>query len=99
MAHPLLTQSRESTSKNIVQASWDSRCPSCFCLGPAVLLQVSVERQAEETPDFRRRQSQFTDTADYRRAGRNTWQEESGVYLSPGSRSGVHTRPTNPFLP
>ncbi|XP_046871732.1 protein C9orf135-like [Hypomesus transpacificus] len=65
----------------------------------AIKEEVSVERQAEETPDFRRRQSQFTDTADYRRAGRNTWQEESGVYLSPGSRSGVHTRPTNPFLP
>lgn len=26
--------------------------------------------------------SQFTDTVDYRRPGRNTWQDESGVYAN-----------------
>ncbi|XP_071964729.1 cilia- and flagella-associated protein 95-like [Antedon mediterranea] len=43
----------------------------------------------EQPPDFvdnsngyRKCQSQFTDTADYRRFGRNTWQDESGIYAN-----------------
>ena len=32
------------------------------------------------TEAYKRCQSQFTDTADYRRNGRNTWQDESGIY-------------------
>lgn len=33
-----------------------------------------------KTKAYKRMKSQFTDTADYRRNGWNTWQDESGVY-------------------
>ncbi|XP_038057809.1 protein C9orf135-like [Patiria miniata] len=43
-----------------------------------------VPEQPPDFPDdsnvFRHCHSQFTDTADYRRFGRNTWQDESGQY-------------------
>ncbi|XP_039273847.1 cilia- and flagella-associated protein 95-like [Styela clava] len=57
----------------------------------------------ERPPDFpdnskahRRYQSQFTDTADYRRSGRNTWQDESGVYGNTEDKRTVFPR-TNPI--
>uniref|UniRef100_A0A803J2I8 Uncharacterized protein n=1 Tax=Xenopus tropicalis TaxID=8364 RepID=A0A803J2I8_XENTR len=31
---------------------------------------------------YKKCHSQFTDTADYRRHGRNTWQDESGIYAN-----------------
>ncbi|ESO94907.1 hypothetical protein LOTGIDRAFT_144812 [Lottia gigantea] len=40
--------------------------------------------QPSQVPDlsiaFKKCHSQFTDTSDYRRNGRNTWQDESGIY-------------------
>ena len=42
--------------------------------------------------------SQFTDTADYRRGGRNTWQDESGVYHNTHHKQECPTyTPTNPL--
>ncbi|KAL8590462.1 hypothetical protein ACOMHN_011675 [Nucella lapillus] len=47
------------------------------------------EPAPEQLPDFedksavyRKCHSQFTDSADYRRPGRNTWQDESGIYAN-----------------
>ncbi|PVD23437.1 hypothetical protein C0Q70_16706 [Pomacea canaliculata] len=34
------------------------------------------------SPAYRKCHSQFTDTADYRRPGRNTWMDESGIYTN-----------------
>jgi len=31
---------------------------------------------------YKKCHSQFTDTADYRRSGKNTWQDESGIYAN-----------------
>ncbi|KAK3090912.1 hypothetical protein FSP39_015675 [Pinctada imbricata] len=36
----------------------------------------------DQSAAYRKCHSQFTDTADYRRPGRNTWQDESGVYAN-----------------
>ncbi|KAK6179095.1 hypothetical protein SNE40_011530 [Patella caerulea] len=45
---------------------------------------VPSDSKKEEQPDlsiaFKKCHSQFTDTGDYRRCGRNTWQDESGIY-------------------
>ncbi|XP_069820366.1 cilia- and flagella-associated protein 95 isoform X1 [Dendropsophus ebraccatus] len=55
-----------------------------------------------EVPDYvsayKRCHSQFTDTADYRRHGRNTWQDESGVYANREIRQKVF-KPTCPITP
>ncbi|KAJ8306102.1 hypothetical protein KUTeg_016647 [Tegillarca granosa] len=40
--------------------------------------------------------SQFTDTADYRRVGRNTWQDESGIYANTHFKREVF-KPGNPI--
>jgi len=34
----------------------------------------------DKSAAYRKTLSQFTDTSDYRRPGRNTWQDESGIY-------------------
>lgn len=61
---------------------------------------------AEEKPkDFedyslalKRCHSQFTDTADYRRPGRNTWQDESGIYANSHLKAECPVyKPANPF--
>ena len=40
-------------------------------------------RDAElKTLAYKKMKSQFTDTADYRRNGWNTWQDESGIYTN-----------------
>lgn len=36
----------------------------------------------DKSAAYRRMMSQFTDTADYRRNGWNTWQDESGIYAN-----------------
>ncbi|KAH0628276.1 hypothetical protein JD844_009193 [Phrynosoma platyrhinos] len=53
------------------------------------LMEVSVVAGAKVRLDsggysvvHRKCHSQFTDTADYRRHGINTWQDESGVYAN-----------------
>ncbi|XP_044128790.1 protein C9orf135 homolog [Bufo gargarizans] len=55
-----------------------------------------------EVPDyssaFKKCQSQFTDTADYRRHGRNTWQDESGIYANREVKHKVF-KPTCPITP
>ncbi|KAK6493010.1 protein C9orf135-like protein [Huso huso] len=55
-----------------------------------------------EPPDYsrayKRCHSQFTDTADCRRNGRNTWQDESGVYANRGIKSKVF-QPRSPITP
>lgn len=42
--------------------------------------------------------SQFLETADYRRNGRNTWQDESGIYGNREIKSQVF-KPTSPITP
>ncbi|KAG9331489.1 hypothetical protein JZ751_018890 [Albula glossodonta] len=49
--------------------------------------------QPEDPTRFRRRISQFTDAADYRRVGRNTWQDDGRVNRT------MATKPTNPIFP
>ncbi|XP_066458101.1 cilia- and flagella-associated protein 95 isoform X2 [Eleutherodactylus coqui] len=55
-----------------------------------------------EVPDystaFKNCHSQFTDTADYRRRGRNTWQDESGIYGNKALRQRMF-KPTCPITP
>ncbi|XP_070555395.1 cilia- and flagella-associated protein 95-like [Ptychodera flava] len=45
-----------------------------------------TEEKPADFPDnsnaYRKCHSQFTDTADYRRYGRNTWQDETGIYAN-----------------
>jgi len=45
-----------------------------------------AEEKPADVPDhsiaYKRCNSQFTDRADYRRGGRNTWQDETGVYAN-----------------
>ncbi|XP_066274683.1 cilia- and flagella-associated protein 95-like [Branchiostoma lanceolatum] len=55
----------------------------------------------EQPPDFpddsvayKKCHSQFTDTADYRRSGINTWQDESGMYANSGVKHEIF-KPTN----
>ena len=40
------------------------------------------------SPAVRRMKSQFTDVTDYRRNGRNTWNDESGIYANEGNVKG-----------
>ena len=45
---------------------------------------------------YKKCHSQFTDTADYRRLGLNTWQDESGFYANTETKREVF-RSTNPI--
>ncbi|XP_063769967.1 cilia- and flagella-associated protein 95 isoform X1 [Pseudophryne corroboree] len=47
---------------------------------------------------YKKCHSQFTDTADYRRHGRNTWQDESGIYGNNKMKHQVF-KPTCPITP
>uniref|UniRef100_A0A8C5WDV2 Cilia and flagella associated protein 95 n=1 Tax=Leptobrachium leishanense TaxID=445787 RepID=A0A8C5WDV2_9ANUR len=47
---------------------------------------------------YKKCHSQFTDTADYRRFGRNTWQDESGMYSNKQIKQMVF-KPTCPITP
>ncbi|XP_053312645.1 cilia- and flagella-associated protein 95 [Spea bombifrons] len=47
---------------------------------------------------YKKCHSQFTDTADYRRFGRNTWQDESGIYANNEIKQMVF-KPTCPITP
>ena len=53
-------------------------------------------RFPDKSAAYRKCHSQFTDTADYRRPGRNTWQDESGVYSNTHYKQQV-LKPTNPI--
>ncbi|XP_060697754.1 cilia- and flagella-associated protein 95-like [Hemiscyllium ocellatum] len=50
----------------------------------------------KEPVDYRRCHSQFVDTDDYRRHGRNTWMNESGIYANSELRK-VLFPPSNPI--
>ncbi|KAG8455238.1 hypothetical protein GDO86_001437 [Hymenochirus boettgeri] len=41
---------------------------------------MSIPDVPDYSAAYKKCHSQFTDTADYRRHGRNTWQDESGIY-------------------
>ncbi|KAJ7993736.1 hypothetical protein DPEC_G00257780 [Dallia pectoralis] len=60
---------------------------------------ITMKTPTESSPDYRKPRSQFTDTADYRRVGRNTWQDESGVYASSGGTSRAQVQISNPICP
>uniref|UniRef100_A0A8C4RI20 Uncharacterized protein n=1 Tax=Erpetoichthys calabaricus TaxID=27687 RepID=A0A8C4RI20_ERPCA len=47
-----------------------------------VLSQKPVQDLPDYSTAFRKCHSQFTDTADYRRHGKNIWQDESGNYAN-----------------
>ncbi|RUS82428.1 hypothetical protein EGW08_009816 [Elysia chlorotica] len=59
---------------------------------PLSKVDTEAQRQADmeqlkkdgelKTKAYKKMKSQFTDTADYRRNGWNTWQDESGVYTN-----------------
>lgn len=51
---------------------------------------------ADKSAAYRKCHSQFTDTADYRRPGRNTWQDESGIYANSHYKQEVF-KPTKPI--
>nr|XP_002130464.1 protein C9orf135-like [Ciona intestinalis] len=51
---------------------------------------------ADNSAAYRKCISQFTDTADYRRVGKNTWQDESGVYANTHEKRRVFPS-TNPI--
>ncbi|CAH1774853.1 unnamed protein product [Owenia fusiformis] len=57
-----------------------------------------AEEKPLDFPDnsvaYRKCHSQFTDTSDYRRPGRNTWQDESGLYSNSHYKEQVF-KPTN----
>ncbi len=43
---------------------------------------IQVEESKDNSSAFKKCHSQFTDSADYRRPGLNTWQDESGTYAN-----------------
>uniref|UniRef100_A0AAY5K9I4 Uncharacterized protein n=1 Tax=Esox lucius TaxID=8010 RepID=A0AAY5K9I4_ESOLU len=59
----------------------------------------TMKSPTDSSPDYRKPRSQFTDTADYRRVGRNTWQDESGVYSTQGGTSRAQGQISNPVCP
>ena len=44
--------------------------------------EIDPTDPANYTPAYKYCHSQFTDTANHRRSGWNTWQDESGVYAN-----------------
>lgn len=62
------------------------------------ILQEKPADFPDLSPAYRKCNSQFTDTADYRRPGRNTWQDESGVYANTHYKRQV-MQPSNPIPP
>ncbi|XP_075684077.1 cilia- and flagella-associated protein 95 [Rhinoderma darwinii] len=59
---------------------------------------LKVSRVTDYSSAFKKCHSQFMDTADYRRRGRNTWQDESGIYANREMRQNVFKQ-TSPFTP
>ena len=52
---------------------------------PGISNMITIHFQPPEkdnTEAYKKCHSQFTDTADYRRSGLNTWQDESGLYAN-----------------
>uniref|UniRef100_UPI00398E5DA2 cilia- and flagella-associated protein 95-like n=1 Tax=Pristiophorus japonicus TaxID=55135 RepID=UPI00398E5DA2 len=60
---------------------------------PLTPLQLEVP---EEAADYRKCHSQFVETDDYRRQGRNTWMDESGIYANSKLKK-VLFPPSNPI--
>ncbi|XP_075047827.1 cilia- and flagella-associated protein 95 [Mixophyes fleayi] len=64
--------------------------------------QYSASPKVPVVPDYssayKKCQSQFMDTSDYRRHGRNTWQDESGIYANSEIKHSVFL-PTCPITP
>ena len=54
------------------------------------------EVEADKSSAYKKCNSQFTDTADYRRSGVNTWQNESGLYENSELKKTVF-KSTNPI--
>ena len=52
--------------------------------------------EPDQSALWRKCHSQFTDVDDYRRHGRNTWQDESGVYANSMIKEQT-IKPTNPI--
>ncbi|XP_057305932.1 cilia- and flagella-associated protein 95-like isoform X1 [Hydractinia symbiolongicarpus] len=57
---------------------------------------VIVNDDKDESAAYRKCHSQFTDVADYRRHGRNTWHNESGTYANSETKKEVF-KTTNPI--
>lgn len=57
---------------------------------------VIVTEDKDESAAYRKCHSQFTDVADYRRHGRNTWHNESGTYANSETKKEVF-KTTNPI--
>lgn len=53
-----------------------------------------VKAEPDHTEARKKCHSQFTDRADYRRPGRNTWQDESGIYANSTQKLAL-VKPTN----
>jgi len=49
---------------------------------PMTCQHPEEEESEDKIAAYKRMKSQFTDTADYRRNGWNTWQDESGIYAN-----------------
>ena len=52
--------------------------------------------EKDNSAAYRKCHSQFTDTADYRRNGRNTWHDETGLYANAEVKSEVF-KTSNPI--
>lgn len=65
---------------------------------PYTPAQEKPQEFADYAIAYKKCSSQFTDTADYRRNGRNTWQDESGVYTNSHHKVECPTyKKTDPF--
>lgn len=57
-----------------------------------------MDEGPDNTQALKKCHSQFTDRADYRRPGRNTWQDESGVYANSMQKLSL-VKPTKDLIP
>ncbi|XP_026994284.2 protein CFAP95 isoform X1 [Tachysurus fulvidraco] len=77
-AHKSVQSCSQSTCNDyelLTTYSLDYTYPPSVTSKQAIQAKDSMDREL----DFRRRQSQFTDVADHRRLGRNTWQDFNDV--------------------
>ena len=58
-------------------------------LFPYVERNVVEEKEKDVTDAYRKCHSQFTDVDDYRRHGRNTWHNETGLYANSDMKKDV----------
>jgi Domain of unknown function (DUF4572) len=57
-------------------------CAKQVTTDAGVARAATATTYADRTAAIKRCLSQFTDTAGHRRSGRNTWQDESGIYAN-----------------